>query len=414
MSRCDPVSPWQATVSTHLPQLSRSQARCLAEWSYAVAVTACAGTSTAAAFLANLQHERENTVRQRLREWYQEATHKRGARRREVGASACFAALLGWVLAWWPPSERRLALALDATSLRDYFTVLSISVVYRGCAIPVAWAVTRANTPGAWRPHWERLVRLVGERVPVGWLVLALADRGLYARWLFDAIQQQGWHPFLRVTTCGLCRPVTPTPHGDALGTAQRLADLAPQVGTQWCGVAQCFTTADRRLRCTVLACWDAPHTDRWLIVTDLAPTQAQVAWYGLRGWIEQGFKDLKRGGWGWQHTKMTDPARAERYWVVLAVATLWMISTGAEAEARSTASASGLPALPPGTAGAVAPPRRLSVFRRGRLTVLAALVLGHQPPLGFFARSFWPGDQTAAPQGISGLPPLAGEKTYP
>ncbi len=37
------------------------------------------------------------------------------------------------------------------------------------------------------------------------------------------------------------------------------------------------------------------------------------MAWYGLRTWIEQDFKTIKRGFWHWEHTRMTDPARAER-----------------------------------------------------------------------------------------------------
>lgn len=417
MSRLSVVSPWIATVSTHLPLLSGPQAQRLAEWSYAVAVTQCAGTSSAAAFLATLLDEQENSVRQRLREWYQEAAHKRGAQRRDLVASSCFAGVLAWVLAWWPPDERRLALALDATTLGERFTVLSVSVVYQGCAIPVAWAITRANTPGAWRPHWERLVRLLGKQLPTDWLILVLADRGLYARWLFEAIQQQGWHPFLRVTTSGLCQPLRDPADAGDLAPARRLADLVPAVGTQWCGEAACFTTPARVLRCTVLACWEAPHADRWLILTDLAPTQAEVAWYGLRSWIEQGFKDLKRGGWGWQHTKMTDPARAERYWVVLAVATLWVVSVGAAAE---TGVADGQ-APPPNAASGLptalhAPPaaRRLSVFRRGRLALLADLLRGHRPPLGFFPRSVWPKNQAVAAQAVSGLPPLTAQNTYP
>ncbi|WP_369128100.1 hypothetical protein [Herpetosiphon llansteffanensis] len=43
-----------------------------------------------------------------------------------------------------------------------------------------------------------------------------------------------------------------------------------------------------------------------------------------MRGWIEQGFKDLKRGGWHWEQTNMTGPDRIACWWVVLAVATLW------------------------------------------------------------------------------------------
>jgi len=66
--------------------------------------------------------------------------------------------LLQWLLAWWPADEPRLALALDATTLGKRFTVLVISVVYRGCAIPVAWKVVGAEQKGAWEPHWIQLL----------------------------------------------------------------------------------------------------------------------------------------------------------------------------------------------------------------------------------------------------------------
>src|SRR3989442_10917239 len=36
---------------------------------------------------------------------------------------------------------------------------------------------------------------------------LVLADRGLYARWLFRRITRLGWHPFLRINTGGTFRP---------------------------------------------------------------------------------------------------------------------------------------------------------------------------------------------------------------
>ena len=48
----------------------------------------------------------------------------------------CFRALLAWIVGSW--SGRQMALALDATTLGDQFVVLAISVVYRGCAVPVA------------------------------------------------------------------------------------------------------------------------------------------------------------------------------------------------------------------------------------------------------------------------------------
>jgi len=39
-------------------------------------------------------------------------------------------------------------------------------------------------------------------------------------------------------------------------------------------------------------------HEAPWLVLTDLAHECADACWYGLRAWIEQGFKRSKRGGW--------------------------------------------------------------------------------------------------------------------
>jgi hypothetical protein len=76
-------------------------------------------------------------------------------------------------------------------------------------AIPVAWTVVRAQAKGAWAPHWKALLAALHASVPTGWMGLVLADRGLYARWLFEAIQHQGWHPYLGVNAGGTYRPAT-------------------------------------------------------------------------------------------------------------------------------------------------------------------------------------------------------------
>jgi hypothetical protein len=85
-------------------------------------------------FLAEGLKQKDNTVRQRLREWCYEAAAKRGKQRQAVHVESCFAPLLAWVLSWWMGTQ--LALALDATTLGSRFVVLAISVLYCGCAIP--------------------------------------------------------------------------------------------------------------------------------------------------------------------------------------------------------------------------------------------------------------------------------------
>lgn len=67
----------------------------------------------------------------------------------ELDVKTCFGPLMRWILQGWPPEEKRLALACDASTLGQRFTVLVISVVDRGCGIPVAWEVVAATTKGA-------------------------------------------------------------------------------------------------------------------------------------------------------------------------------------------------------------------------------------------------------------------------
>jgi hypothetical protein len=109
------------------------------------------------------------------------------------------------------------------------------------------------------------------------------------------------------------------------------------------------------------------------LVLTDLEPEQATVAWYGMRRWIEAGFKSIKRGGWHWHQTKMVDPDRAERLWLAIAVATLWVVSVGGEADASLPVSS--LEALPAThvarrRASGRSRPRMLSCFARGLLSI--------------------------------------------
>ena len=281
----------------------------------------------------------------------------------------------------------QVALALDATTLGTRFTVLAISVVYRGCAIPVAWTILPATVSHAWRREWLRLLRLLRPAIPLGWTVIVLADRGLYAGWLFRRIVRLGWHPLLRINTGGTFRP-------DPQAVSRPLTSFVPHPGTRWQGTGTAFKSPARRLRCTLLARWDAGYRDPWLLLTDLPPDASEASWYGLRAWIEQGFKVTKRAGWQWQRTRMTTPQRAARLWLAVAVATLWLLSVGGAADA--TIPASTLLEV----SGVLTGQRRqrqatrlrlVSIFRRGWITILVAWLNQAPLPLGGFLPEPWP-----------------------
>jgi hypothetical protein len=143
----------------------------LALWSFGMVLARSCALSAVSSLLAAGMQRPESTVRQRLREWYYDTRRKRGPKRQALRVETCFAPLLGWVVRWWQGTQ--LALAIDATTVGQRFVVLAVSVVYRGCAIPVAWVVLPAGAKHAWRREWLRLLR---PAIPAGWTVSVLAE----------------------------------------------------------------------------------------------------------------------------------------------------------------------------------------------------------------------------------------------
>ena len=149
MSDLEGLWQWQAELAKRLPGLSVAQVRVLAEWSLGMVLGRSCALTMVSLVWATGKQERVGTVRQRLREWCYPVQRKRGSGRQAVEVEPCFPALLAWIVGSW--SGRQLALALDASTLGDQFVVLAISVVYRGCAVPVAWSILPAGEKLAWR-----------------------------------------------------------------------------------------------------------------------------------------------------------------------------------------------------------------------------------------------------------------------
>lgn len=375
----NPLETWEKTVGNHMPHLSRCQAALLAGWSFGIVLAGTCGLNSVAWILALLLDEDENNLRQRLREWCWDKKDKAGKKRCDFDPKYSFVSLLSWVLSLWRSTNKWLVLGMDATTLGKRFVVLAISVLYRGHAIPVGWVVLPAYKSEAWKEHWIELLGLLEAGVPKDWNVLVLADRGLYAAWLWETIRKVGWHPFLRINQTGKYRLPDSSQYFP-------LSQAVPGEGKAWGGAVVCFKT--NPVKATLLACWDKKYKDPWLILTDIPAEQVEIAWYGIRAWIECGFKDLKSAGWQWQNTRMTDPQRASRLWLAMAVATLWTLSVGGAADAADPE-----PQLtaPPEESALLQLPhrgrraRKLSCFRQGIYIILVMLILQRSLPLGLF-----------------------------
>jgi hypothetical protein len=315
-------------LASRFPDLPAPVVAVLALYSFGMLLAHACGLATVVLFLAKHLGWPALALRKRLREFYLPAQAKsgvkQGQKRKDFDVTTCFSPLLRWILSLW--SGKHLPLAIDVTNLADRFHVLCVSVVVRGVALPVAWKVLLGGVKEPWNPHWQTLLAKLQPAVPADWTVLVLSDRGLESPALFRFLVGLHWHPLMRVKKGGKFRPKG-WHQGYLVGTLLR------QAGTSF--QAEGWAYAGQRLRCTLLARWDASYREPWLLLTDLPPEAASAVWYALRSWIEQGFKILKGGCWDWQKTRMEDPDRVERLWLVLAVATLWVVALGAADEVQ-------------------------------------------------------------------------------
>lgn len=348
------VSHVQELTETYLPPLRPAEQRGLALWVVSLLVAGSCCERAILTMMAPLGYA-AHALRARLREFLCDGAERAAPCATRLEVEGCFAPLLGWVLAWW--GGPMLPLAIDATTLRGRVVVLAISVLYRGTAIPVAWVVLPHRGKGLWVPELERLLGLLAPAVPAAMTVLVLTDRGLWSPRLWRTIKHNGWHPLMRI------RPdATFAPAG---AHRQPARQLVPGPGWCWIGAGVAYKHKPKQVAATLLVVWGRGQQEPWLLLTDLPPDEVGISWYGLRVWIELGFRALKSMGWHWERTRRTDPQRIARHWLVLAVATLLDVAAGTRLEEADWRG------LPPGRLRrprrpSPARPRRISVFARG------------------------------------------------
>lgn len=310
---------WLEEVSIAFPSLSKPQAQVLGLYSYGMAMTQHCGQTIVCVFLALLLNLKSHNLRQRLKEFNYEASRKRGAKRRELSLEEQFAPRAAWVLSQWQ-DKKKIILAADVTYLKDRHTILTVSVLYRQTAIPIAWQVLVGNAKGQWHPLWLELLAQIAPSIPRKIQVFVLFDRGLYSKRLFLAVRSYGWHPFMRIREQGLYKRLKSKNWRDLKHLAYR--GMKPTAFK-----AHCFK--GDTLAGYLWVQWDTEQAEACLLLSDLAPKQVKGNPYPLRMWIEANFKDWKRGGLHLEQSKTRDPQRLSRLIFVLAVALFHLIRLG-------------------------------------------------------------------------------------
>ena len=273
----------QKTIETHLPHLSQPQLTGLVLWVCGAILAGSACQNAVASALS--PWGRWNNLRQYLREWLYDGSDRTSPCQTQLDVTLCFAPLLRWVLAWW--RSGRLALAIDPTLKGDQTTAIVISVLYRSCAIPVAWRIHKATQRGSRMDPTVELLKELAPAVPREMTVIVLCDRGISSPKLWQQIRSQGWHPGMRYR-----KNITFCADGGKRLPAQRFVS---RPDTAWVGQGTAFSTPKAKRRCTLLVVWYVEQEEPWIILTDLPPKEVGVSWYALRFWIELGFKACPR-----------------------------------------------------------------------------------------------------------------------
>lgn len=231
------------------------------------------------------------------------------------------AALTAWVLESLVPGQR-VVLLVDETSLQDKLKVMAVCLAYRGRAIPLAW----------WCYHQEQwpmgqvelittLLGWVAKGVPEGRRVLVEADRGISnSPQLLRAIDRMGWFYLGRVGKSVRLRLED--------NRTMAFKEIVPEPGSTCKARVHAFKKAGW-MACWALGAWRSGSADPWLLLTN--DPDAQTQGYALRMWEEEAFKDLKSNGWQWQRSHVWRPQHANRLWLIMAIAFLWMISLGTQ-----------------------------------------------------------------------------------
>ena len=212
----------------------------------------------------------------------------------------------------------RLVLIIDPTTQDERVVMLTVSVWYRGRALPLAWTVWPGQQPLSEAGFWDRvaaLLTVVANLLPVGVPVVWLADRAFGSPAFTDLLAPYGWDYVVRVQD--------KTRFRDQLGNEVPLISLVSQPHRRTKRQGQVFKKRGWRWA-SVVAFWGPRHRSPLCLVTSLPPRWEVIALYRRRYPIEAMFRHYKSAGWQWELGQVTDLAHLERLLVGMALAT-WL-----------------------------------------------------------------------------------------
>ena len=181
-------------------------------------------------------------------------------------------------------SRNKVTLLIDATTLREDYWILAVSISYRGRSIPVYLKIWEGvNTSYDYWDRVEGFMRELKELLPEKFSYEIIGDRGFQGASMFKLCNRLGWDQVIRIN--GSYKMKKPG-------------------GREFVQLHLCDDGSYREIMLGQTNTVDflnlAIHSDgehentRWYLATSLQDPQQAVSDYRRRMWIEETFKDLK------------------------------------------------------------------------------------------------------------------------
>jgi len=235
--------------------------------------------------------------------------------------------------------NKSLVLAVDESTKEDQVHLFRVGLPYWGHCLPLAWDIWPQNQPlpkqyGYW-PRVDAVLGRIPGLLPPGLEVIGLADRAYDIPGFTDRLKGLGWHWAVR------CKAKGSGCFRDHRGREWPLrALIGRQVrapGMRWKARGWVFKDAGWR-EASVVAFWGLHEDEPLVVISDLPPRWELLRLYGLRFWIEPGFRSDKKLGWHWEDSQIKKLEHHRRLLLGMAWASLVTLCIGLrEAKARLT-----------------------------------------------------------------------------
>ena len=299
---------WAATLQLRL-RLGKWQALTLAGFSLGVMLSERCQLTRVAERLSDWG--KADTVERRLQRWLDNE---------RIAIAACQTWWMAWVLSTAVRAGERVYVLVDETHLSDHLSTMMAGLAYQRRCLGLAWW---SYAPDAWPCGQVELITELLKRVKAvmdpSHEVIVEVDRGIgTSPDLVEAVVALGWSYLFRVQG--------QTHFRNAEHAECELQHLTTRGGPEFRGEGEVFKKAGW-VTCQVRVIWPAAYDEPWCLISDRADLTGYE--YGCRNWQEQSFRDLKGGGWQWDHSHVWQPEHADRLLLVLWLAYALTLSFG-------------------------------------------------------------------------------------